>query len=117
MTRSLFKCFMAGLICAGICIAALPAQAKEDEDAKKATEKSEQITITGMAKAAANKTDATKKHLEVTTKDEGTFMLLGKVVSSEIVAQMDGKTVKVTGTKKAKSERKILYVSTIEEVK
>ncbi len=113
------RLLVAALVCAGVCFTAVTAQAEKKEGAKKevAAEKKAQTTLTGAVKAVANKTDATKKHLELTDSTGATYMLIGRAVAGDVVTTLDGKNVKATGTTKDKDGKKTLYVSSIEEAK
>ena len=115
MKFSYGKLFIAGLICAGVCLAVTGVRAEEP---KAAAMKKEVTTVTGTAKAVANKTDATKKHLELTDKAGAMYLLLSKTITAEEVAKFDGKTITAKGTVKEKDGKKTLYVSgAIEEAK
>ena len=114
MKNALGRLLVTGMICAGFCYASMTARAEEKkkEPAKKEAAAKEQTTVSGTAKAVANKTDATKKHLELTDKAGTTYMLLSKKITAEEVAKFDGKNITVKGTvKDGKDGGKIIYVS------
>jgi hypothetical protein len=114
MKSSFGKMLVAGIVCAGFCFASVTVRAedKKKDAPKKEAPAKEQTTVTGAAKAVANKTDATKKHLELTDKAGATYMLLSKKITAEEVAKFDGKNITVKGTvKDGKDGGKIIYVS------
>ena len=113
MRGSFGKWVVAGLVCAGFCFANVGARADGTNAAmKKAASAKEQTTVTGAAKAVANKSDPTKKHLELTDKAGTKFLLLSKKITAEQVAKFDGKNITVSGTTKDnKDGGKTIYVS------
>ena len=117
MKNKFVKLMVASLVFAVSGAVALPAHAekeKKTEGAAAATaEKKEQTTVTGTAKAVPGKKDPTKKHLELTAADGSNYLLMGRVVAGEAVAQFDGKKVKVTGTVREREGKKTMYVGEI----
>lgn len=124
MKSSVMKLFVAVLVCAGLGVGGAIAAEKpaKKEGAKKEAvpeEKKEATTVTGTAKAVANKTDETKKHLEVTDADGKVYILISKNLTADEVAKYDGKKVTCTGSKYQKegSKKISLFVKEIAEAK
>lgn len=128
MKSTLLKLIVAALLCAGFSSGIARAADKEaKKDAKKEAvkkeavpeEKKEPVTITGTAKAVPNKTDETKKHLEITDADGKVYIVISKAVTAEEVAKLDGKKVTATGGKYQKegSKKISLFAKEIAEAK